>query len=235
MEEVGTMSSIIHNFDNSTLLVQDLASKIIEDLEKSIKEKGSASLLVSGGNTPKKLFEELSNKDFSWQFVTVALVDERLVETTHCQSNENLVTNHLLQNFASKSKFIGLYIPNKNIDELEDFCSKKYEEIYPFDVVVLGMGNDAHTASLFPNNEKLKEALDLDSSKLCISIEPDTAPYTRMSLNLKAIINSKKIYLHIEGNEKFEVLQDALTSSNSFKTPITAVLNSNNIVEVFYS
>jgi 6-phosphogluconolactonase/glucosamine-6-phosphate isomerase/deaminase len=56
-----------------------------------------------------------------------------------------------------------------------------------------------------------------------------------MSLNLKAIINSKKIYLHIEGDEKFEVLQDALKSNDSFKTPVSAVLNSNNIVEVFYS
>ncbi len=229
------MSSIIHEFENSSLLVQNLALKIIEELEKSIKEKGSASLLVSGGNTPKKLFEELSNIDFSWQFVTVALVDERLVETTHCQSNENLVKTHLLKNFASKSKFIGLFITDKNADELEDICSKKYEELYPFDVVILGMGNDAHTASLFPNNQKLKEAYDLDSFKLCISIEPDIAPYTRMSLNLKAIINSKKIYLHIEGDEKFEVLQDALKSNDSFKTPISAVLNSNNIVEVYYA
>ncbi len=87
------------------------------------------------------------------------------------------------------------------------------------------MGNDSHTASLFPNNEKLKEAFDLENENLCISITPQTAPYERMSLTLGAILSAKNIILHIQGEEKLKVYEKALVSTDIYKTPISAVLN----------
>lgn len=229
------MSSILKKFNTTDLLVEELALKIIKDLQESILKKDSASLLVSGGNTPKPLFEKLSSIDFQWEKVTIALVDERWLDPTHCQSNENLVKKFLLKNHASKASFVGMYGFNKEALACEQLCTETYKNFYPFDVVILGMGNDAHTASLFPNNSRLKEAFDLNNDSLCLSIEPDTAPYTRMSLNLKAILNSQKIYLHIEGEEKFKVLEDALNSNDIYMTPISAILNSNKNIEVFYS
>ncbi|XPV69321.1 MAG: 6-phosphogluconolactonase [Halarcobacter sp.] len=230
------MSSILKKFDTPSSLVDNLASQIIKDLEDAILKKGEATLLVSGGNTPKPLFEKLSNIDFQWEKITIALVDERWIDTTNCNSNENLVKNFLLKNYASKAKFIGMYILAKEITECEEYCSKAYQKLFPFDVIILGMGNDAHTASLFPNNKRLKEGFDLDSSALCLSIEPETAPYTRMSLNLKAILSADKIYLHIEGQEKFDVYKKALESKDIYTTPISSVLNSEHKnIEVFYS
>ena len=119
-----------------------------------------------------------------------------------------------------------MYIPQVNAKLGQKICSKIYKkELYPFDLVILGMGNDAHTASLFPNNEKLKEAFDLNNEELCISIKPQTAPYERMSLTLKSILSATNIFLHIEGKEKIKVYNEALNSKDIYQTPISAVLN----------
>lgn len=231
------MSSTFNSFLDENILVKELSSKIIEKLEEAISKNSKASLLVSGGNTPKLLFEKLSNIDISWEKITIALVDERWVDTTDQNSNEYLVKEYLLQNFAKKAKFVGMYIENKNIYDCETLCSKKYfEELYPFDILILGMGEDAHTASFFPNNEKLKEAFSIENKKLCISIEPTNAPYKRMSLTLSAILKSSNIFLHIQSEEKLKVFKEAIASKNIYEKPISAVLNQNSVdIEVYYS
>ncbi len=235
MEEVGTMNSLKF-FSSKEQLLEELCFHISQILEEGINQNGSASLLVSGGSTPKPLFEKLSIIDISWEKVTIALVDERWVPNTNKDSNELLVKENLLQNKASKAKFVGMYIENKDVDKAQSEVSKKYKTIYPFDIVVLGMGNDSHTASLFPNNKKLKEAYDLENENLCISITPDTAPYKRMSLTLGGILSAKNIILHIEGEEKLKVYEDALKSNDIFKTPISAVLNNKKTdVEVYHT
>ena len=198
------MSSNLIEFDNSTKLVENLSSKIIEILNKQISQKGFASIIVSGGSTPKKLFEKLSTCALDWSKVRIGLVDERVVETTNSDSNENLVKKYFLQNKARNANFISM---------------KNQKELFPFDITILGMGGDAHTASLFPNNEKLKEAYT-----------------TRVSSTLYAIKKSENIFLHIEGSEKFEVLQKALKNNDIYKMPISAVLNDKEIqVEVYHT
>jgi len=206
--------------------IENLADDIIKILEDNISKKDKATLLVSGGNTPKALFEILSKKDIPWAKVIIGLVDERWIEPSKEDSNEFLVNNYLLKNKAKEATFIGMYIPQVNAKLGQKICSKIYKkELYPFDLVILGMGNDAHTASLFPNNEKLKEAFDLNNEELCISIKPQTAPYERMSLTLKSILSATNIFLHIEGKEKIKVYNEALNSKDIYQTPISAVLN----------
>lgn len=225
MEEVGTMTNL-KSYKQKEELLEELSLDIISILEEAIEENGKASLLVSGGNTPKPLFEKLSNIDVSWDKVTISLVDDRWVPSDHKDSNELLVKENLLQNKASKAKFVGMYIDGKTAFESDDECSAIYEEkVFPFDVVILGMGGDSHTASLFPENEKLDEAYDLKNDNLCISIRPTTALHDRMSLTLASILCAKNIILHIEGEEKLKVYEDALKSEDIYKTPISAVLN----------
>jgi len=235
MEEVGTMTNL-KKFDKKEELLEELSSDIIELLQDEIEEKGKASLLVSGGSTPKPLFQKLSNMDIPWEKVTISLVDDRWLEPTHKDSNELLVKENLIQNYASKAKFVGMYIEGKTAYESDEDCSLTYEDsVFPFDVIILGMGGDSHTASLFPNNEKLKEAYDLKNENLCISIKPDTAPYDRMSLTLGAILSAKNIILHIEGEEKLKVYEEALNSKDIFNTPISAVLNNERLIEVYHT
>jgi len=213
------MSSNLISFDDSLELVDELSSQISIILKREILRKGFATILVSGGSTPKKLFEKLSSSSLDWDNIKVGLVDERVVETSSPDSNENLVKKYFLQNKASTAKFINM---------------EHQRELFPFDVIVLGMGGDAHTASLFPNNEKLKEAYE--TKDLTITITPTTAPYDRVSSTLYAIKTCKHIFLHIEGEQKFEVLQKALKNEDYFSMPISAVLNDKDIqVEVYHT
>ena len=225
-----------YKFTDNDALLSEFAQKIVNILKEQISNKGVATLLVSGGNTPKALFEKLSNMDISWDKVKIGLCDERWIHSNEKDSNANLVKNFFLKNYAKEAKFIGMYLENISSYDAQKTCSKIYqEELYPFDIVILGMGTDGHTASLFPNNVKLEEAFDINSEDLCISMTPCTASYDRMSLNLKAILSAKNIFLHIEGKSKLKVYNDALENNDKFNTPIVSVLN-NNIknIEVFY-
>ena len=100
----------------------------------------------------------------------------------------------------------------------------------------LGMGEDAHTASLFPYNEKLSEAFDLENEALCIAITPQSAPHIRMSLTLRALLSVKHLYLHFEGEKKRAVFEEALENGDHYAMPIRSVLHQDiNDIEVYYA
>ena len=224
-----------HFFLEQKELIDTLSSKIIDNLQEAIQNKGSASLLVSGGSTPKPLFEKLSSFDIPWDKVKIALCDERWIDKNHKDSNEKLVRDSLLVNFAAKAQFISMYQEYLDIEDAQDVCSDIYEkELFPFDVLILGMGNDGHTASLFPNNIKLKEALETTKG-FCICMKPDTAPYERMSLTKTAILSATNIYLHFEGVEKQNVYKKVLEGASSNDMPVAAILNQDKKkIEVYY-
>ena len=224
-----------HLFLEQKELIDTLSSKIIANLEEAILHKGSASLLVSGGSTPKPLFEKLSSFDIPWEKVKNKHRDERWIDKNHKDSNEKLVRDSLLVNFAKKAKFISMYQEYINIEDAQDVCSNIYEkELFPFDVLILGMGNDGHTASLFPNNIKLKEALETTKG-FCICMKPDTAPYERMSLTKTAILSATNIYLHFEGVEKQDVYKKVLEGASSNDMPVSAIIKQKKKkIEVYY-
>ena len=217
MAEAGTMNN---RFENDEDLALSLAGSIATHLIEAIEEKSSASLIVSGGSTPKKLFKALSEMNLPWDKIKIGLCDERLVEPTHNDSNEKLVRKNLMINYAQKATFVSM------ASEEETACSKHIKELLmPFDVLVLGMGEDAHTASLFPNNPRLSEAYDQTRENICIKIVPQTAPHTRMSLTLGAILSAKHLYLHFQGESKMGVYEEALQGNDLFAMPIRAILH----------
>lgn len=230
------MSRIVHAFSEQKALIEALSQSILTDLQKAIDEKGKASLLVSGGSTPKPLFEKLSKAVFVWDKVSIGLCDERWIDTSREESNEHFVKKYLLKDEVAKANFIGMYEEDIDIYAAQKVCSEKMQKIlYPFDVLILGMGNDAHTASLFPENQKLEEAFDPKNKNFCIAIEPMTAPFLRMSLTLRAILSAKKIYIHFEGKEKIAVYKEVITGEDMYMMPIRSVLNQDiKEIEVFY-
>ncbi|MCI5139356.1 MAG: 6-phosphogluconolactonase, partial [Candidatus Electrothrix sp. AR1] len=140
-------------FQNPEILVAELADKIGQSLLKSIVAHGRASLAVSGGSTPKPLFKLLSDVDIPWQDVVITLVDERWVDPSDPASNEQLVRQYLLQNRAAAATFIGLKNSSPTAAQGEAQCEQELRRIpRPFTVLILGMGNDGHTASLFPGS-----------------------------------------------------------------------------------
>jgi len=237
MEGVGTMSRILHTFPKQNELVEMLSKSIVMKLKSGIQKKGKASLIVSGGSTPIALFKTLRDMTLEWEKVSIGLCDERWVPSMHHDSNENLVKTHLLQGKAKKAKFIGMYNNDLEIHKAEKSCTHYINDtLFPFDVVVLGMGKDAHTASLFPDNKKLEQAFNLNNEALCIAIEPVSAPYKRMSLTLWAILSADNIYLHFEGEEKIAVYGKAITGEDIYEMPIRAVLNQDmKDIEVYYT
>lgn len=237
MVEVGTMSSIMHAFSSQDDLVEALSQSIAEQLQFAIDKKGKASLLVSGGSTPKSLFKKLRVIPLAWEKVSVGLCDERWVSPTSQDSNENLVKMYLLQEKASRATFVGMFEEGMDVQTAQVYCSKKMKTmLFPFDVLILGMGSDAHTASLFPQNVNLDKAFDLNNEALCMAIEPTTAPYIRMSLTRKAILSAENIYLHFEGLEKLAVYQEAIAGDDMYVMPIRSVLNQElKNIEVYYA
>ena len=230
------MSRSEHVFSSQEALIEALSQSILENLQKAIDEKGKASLMVSGGSTPKPLFEKLRKSVFAWNKVYVGLCDERWIDVSKEESNEHFVKKYLLQEEAVKAHFVGMYCQERDIYTAQKTCTQKMKEMLsPFDVLILGMGTDAHTASLFPENIKLEEAFDLKNQNFCIMIEPKTAPYRRMSLTLHAILSANHIYIHFEGKEKIAVYEEAIAGEDIYTMPIRSVLNQEiKEIEVFY-
>lgn len=229
--------TVFKSFDNKEALEAQLAERIANQLQEAVDIRGKASLIVSGGSTPLKLFELLSKKAIDWSDVFITLADERWVTPEHSDSNERLVRNHLLKNRAASAKFRGL----KNMySSPEEGCDMTIEQLSsfpkPFDVVVLGMGNDGHTCSWFPCAAKAELENALTTDDLCVAVKPGNAPHSRISLSKSAILASRQIYLHIVGEQKLDVYRQALANDNSYEMPIRAVLGQHKTpVDVYWS
>jgi len=217
----------LFTFPDQQQLVQALAEHIAAALQRSIAAHGqAASLAVSGGSTPVPLFEQLALFDMPWSQVIVTLADERWVDSSSPDSNEALVRRHLLQQRAAAAIFIGLKNAAAQASgEGEAACNQQLQQIpLPFSAVILGMGNDGHTASLFPGAAQLAKAVDMHSNRLCAAIKPQNAPHERMTLTLPTLLAAKEIILHITGLEKKVVLDKALADGPSEAMPIRYIL-----------
>ena len=175
--------------------------KLISDrLNSSIENEGSASLVVSGGSSPIRIYEELSNIDISWSRVFLTLVDDRFVDPDHKDSNQKLLYNHFIKNKAKDIKFFPL---TKNFLKKPNF--KK-----PFDITLLGMGEDGHFASLFPDMINDNDAFDLNESPKILITPPQGNPYLpRITMNLSLIMKSINIVLLIKGKAKQDIFNKA--------------------------
>ena len=223
-----------YSANNSESLASNLCQRIGEIISEAIRNRGRASIAISGGSTPIPLFKELSLLSIDWKKVDLTLVDDRWVDLKNADSNELLVRTHLIKNKASKVNFFPLINNSKTLQDAQ----KNSEEILknislPFDVIVLGMGSDGHTASLFPCSEELSDAMDLNNPNMLILTSPKTAPYQRISLTAKVITESKNIFLHLNGSSKLHTLESAMEYKDSSKMPIYAFLE--NGLRIYWS
>jgi 6-phosphogluconolactonase len=224
-------------FTDSESLSRALAGRLADDLSEAVRARGLASLVVSGGKSPTRLFELLRVADLDWSRVCIALADERWVDPTDPGSNEKLVRDVLLKDAAAAARFIGL----KNGAPTPDLGAVSAWETFarvprPFDTVVLGMGDDGHTASLFPNSPNLTSALNAAAVAGCVAMWSPLAPHPRLSLNLSALLDSRRIVLEIVGAEKWKTFAAASGEGPVQEMPIRAVLRQRRVpVEVLWS
>ena len=226
-----------HEFDKQQTLCGTLSQRICEALQKAIAVRGKASLVVSGGSTPVTLFAALSKISMEWDRVFITLADERWVEVSNRDSNEASVREHLLRNQATDAHFHGLKNSHASAVEGEKECEEGLRLLpVPFDIIILGMGPDGHTASLFPGAARLSNALDMGSERLCMAMTPVTAPHDRMTLTLPALLDSRQIYLHLSGKEKRDVYERALGRDSVEEMPMRAVLYQDKVpVDVYWA
>lgn len=212
-------------FEDAADLTHRMAELIVHLLGDSISHRGRASLVVSGGTTPVALFEVLSGADLTWEKVVISLADERWVDTGSPDSNEYMVRTHLLKNKAAAARFIGLKTTDGAAGAGETACAMRIRQIpAPFDLLILGMGDDGHTASLFPGATALQGALNMTSERICMAVSPPAAPHDRMTLTLPALLNSRRIFVHIVGEKKRQVYQTAIAGESPEEMPIRAIL-----------
>lgn len=214
-----------HEFSSSDALAETLAGTVREALGDAVRRNGRAVIAVSGGRTPAAFFSQLSRQKLAWDKVTVTLVDERFVPTKSPRSNARLVARHLLQNEAASAEFVGLYSDSTSVEEAAERAAQAFTALpEPLDVVVLGMGGDMHTASFFPDANDIEALLEAKDGPAVLPVQAPSAGEPRLTLSLKRLSEARFLALHIEGGDKKETLETALTMPLGPEAPIRAVL-----------
>lgn len=212
-------------FATPTQAAQALSDAVAAALAAALQMRGRASLVVSGGRSPIELFHRLQAAPLDWSQVWITLADERWVPSSDPDSNAALVSQHLLQGSAAVARFVPLWNAAPTpAHALTDRTAALAELPRPFDAVVLGMGEDGHTASLFPCAGGVEAALDPQGSALLAAINPPAAPHQRLSLTAAALLDSRHIHLPLVGATKRSVYAQALTDCDPLHLPVATVL-----------
>lgn len=226
MNSENIENRVEHQFEDSATAAETLAAVVATQLAEALQMRGAASLVVSGGKSPIPFFAALRVLPLDWAKVWITLADERWVDPTSADSNERLVHEHLLRDAAAAAHFVALKSSFATAEAGLAASSTALAAIpRPFDVVVLGIGEDGHTASLFPGSSDLKAALAMDDASALAAITPLTAPHQRITLRLPALLDSRCIHLPLSGASKLAVYQRALAENDPLQWPIAAVLH----------
>ena len=215
----------MHNSDNMQHTIEKLLPKIRKKILSIQKTNGICSLALAGGNTPKSLYSALSDEDIDWSNINITLTDERWVDVDHADSNENMLRTCFASS-KSELNFISLKSSDSSVYSGEKITNKILSEKIPsLDVVILGMGEDGHFASIFPSVENYDALMDLKNTSRCLAVTPENKQ-ARLSLTFRYLLSASVIYLLVSGEEKKKLLDRELDLNEiSSEFPITALLN----------
>lgn len=216
---------VARSHSDAQQLAQALAENVAGALRDAIDSHGHATLVVSGGRSPIAFFKALSQQPLAWAKVLVSLADERWVPVSHEDSNEALVRRHLLQGPAAEARLLGLYHSAGSVEEAAKLTEQALADLPSIDVLILGMGTDGHTASLFPNSPNLNEAMDRDGSRRCLPMLAPSVPHQRLTLTLPVLKAARLQILAVEGQGKLEVLAQAMQQQDQRNMPISAFID----------
>jgi 6-phosphogluconolactonase len=225
-----------HLYADAAHCAQALAVAVADTLCETLRRRSTASLIVSGGRTPIPFFEALAAQDLPWSKVVLSLADDRWVPPDHADSNERLVRAHLLRGRAAAARFVPLVDAAQTPEQHLAAAERGLVQVpHPYDVIVLGMGDDGHTASLFPGAPGTAEALDRSRPQRLAAVTPSTAPHRRISFTLRALLDARLLVLHLSGAGKAAVLEAAAHSTPALH-PIAAVLQQDVVpLQLFYN
>ena len=205
------------NFETREAASSAAADFLAEHLERRLAEQRRASLIITGGSSPNRCYEHLAEKHLDWDRVDLVLSDERWVPPDHEDSNERLARRKLAVNGASAASLLSMSDADSSIEARVDALNVQLKLLpVPFSAALLGMGEDGHFASLFPDAQGLKEGLDSDNPDFCMAVKTAASPHPRLSLTLSAISRSDAVLLLIFGEAKKAVIEDAFAGKGNY-------------------
>ncbi|WP_299892688.1 6-phosphogluconolactonase [uncultured Ruegeria sp.] len=211
----------IKDYADRDMLAINVANQLAGELEAALLHDETVALAVPGGTTPGPVFDVLCAADLEWDRVRVLPTDERCVPADHERSNERLIRDRLLTNRASVAQYVPLYVPGTNPDAALPEIESLIARILPLSVLVLGMGEDMHTASLFPGMDGLEAALDSHAPTLAVA-RTEVQPEPRITLSAPVLDGALSKHLIIFGAAKREALERAMSLPPE-EAPIAAV------------
>lgn len=228
---------ILSRFDDAASAAAALAGQVIAALQQGLAVRGAGSLALAGGRTPLPLFHALRDAPLDWSRVGITLTDERWVDERDAASNTALLRSTLAGGRAAAAQLVRLHDGSTDAAGAAAAAWQRLQALpRPFDAVVLGMGEDGHFASLFPGNAGLPAALDPQSAPACVAMQAPAPPAERLSLNLAALAQTRRLFLLISGARKHELLLRAARREAGEQWPVSALLALRRpLTEVFWS
>jgi len=233
-----------HQGADAQSLAEHLAGELSALMTNAIVQKGSAVLALSGGSTPKPLFEELAKHDVDWSKVIITLVDERWVDESHGLSNAAFMKTYLLSKLPDTVKFVSLYQAADSVDAslpavLNDYLKatgSSAEAPREFDIVILGMGGDGHTASFFPDADNVADLVDIESEDALLTCHSPSTQVERVTWSLPVLLNTDFLALHFTGESKKTVFETACEGGEKTELPIrSAIFQDRVALNVYYA
>jgi 6-phosphogluconolactonase len=229
----------VQRFSTLDDMIGQLATDVARRLTEAVSARGVASLVVPGGSTPGRLFDALADQDAPWDKVQVTGTDERWLPHGHPDTHETLVRTRLLRGRAANATYVALKTASPTPAGAEPAVEAVLSRMpRPFDVTLIGMGDDGHIASLFPHAPGLERALEPESPLLVASFHVPTAAGSpdRMSLSLSALLDSRFLGVLIAGASKLATLERAEAGDDVQDMPVRALLRQDRTpVTVFWS
>ena len=208
-------------YPDTEMMMMRLADLLASQIKQALLTNDRASLAVPGGTTPGPIFDNLCSIDLDWDRVDVMLTDERWVPESSDRSNTRLLRSRLLVDRAAAARLIPLYADAATPEEKLDDLSAGLDACLPLSVVLLGMGADMHTASIFPGADRLDHALNGDD--LLVAMRAPGAPEPRITLSARVLNGAFNRHIVIIGAEKRAALDQAQGLSAE-EAPVSAVL-----------
>jgi 6-phosphogluconolactonase len=231
------MEANLHRFPDMPSLIDALVELTCRELRQSLARGRRASLVVPGGSTPVPFYVRLAQQPLAWERIFITLTDERWVSTRHRASNERLMREHLFRDAAASAQVVGLKSFGANSEAGAKRAWQRLEVMpRPFDIVVMGMGDDGHIASLFPDDPA--SALGLDSAQPpgCVAAKAPAEPSLRVSLNLSALLQTRQLVLLATGDRKLQLIEQEGVPAVSKRLPLHHLLVQQRVpVQVYWT
>ncbi len=225
---------MLQEYETRDDLMDELADQVAAEIEAAIDANGRASVALPGGTTPAPFLQALSEIELDWSRVWVMLGDERFVPESSERSNTRLLKKNLMQNYAAKANFVPLVVSEKSALDSAIQATEAVDAQLPLDVLVVGMGEDMHTASLFPDSPDLAAALSEEAPSLVV-IHAENAGEPRISLSANGLRTARHKHVLITGEAKKAAYEKALATADEMHAPIRVVLINDAPATVHYA